>query len=42
VASRQRLIESRRPLPGFPYDPEKLARGVSEAAARRASAAKSH
>jgi protein-disulfide isomerase len=42
VASRQPLIESRRPLPGSPYDPDKLARGVSEAATRRASAAKSH
>ena len=41
LASRQRPIESRRPLAGSPYDPEKLARAVTEAAIRRAAAAKS-
>jgi protein-disulfide isomerase len=38
LASRQRPIESRRPLSGSPYDPEKLARAVTEAAIRRAAA----
>jgi len=40
LASRQRPIESRRPLTGSSYDPEKLARAVTEAALRRAAAAK--